>query len=115
MQASQKEKEWKSVGIILVKSFKDYKYFSSCLCPAFTITLVFGEHSVSSDVLFQSLLLYISQQERDLQKALKEDLVGREQEELLDLVDRLGQRTLPKRDNLKATLVCCPQTNYLVA
>lgn len=100
------EEEWKLVGRILVKGFQDHGYFPSRLAPAFTVALIFGEHSVSHDLLFESLLFYISPEERDLvNKALLEDLLGEEQEELLDLLDRMGAKSIPTRENLKAILL----------
>nr|XP_054594315.1 uncharacterized protein LOC129161848 [Nothobranchius furzeri] len=100
------EEEWKSVGRILVKGFQDHGYFPCRLAPAFTVALVFGEHSVSPDLLFESLLSYISPEERDLvNKALLDDLLGDEHDELIDLLDRMGAKSIPTRENLKAELL----------
>ncbi|KAI5625384.1 hypothetical protein C0J50_15054 [Silurus asotus] len=69
---------------------------------AFTTALIFGEHAVSTDLLYQSLLLYLSQSERDLiTTALQQDLDSDGQDELLDLLDRLGVKTVPSQDNIK--------------
>ena len=52
------------------------------------------------------MMLYLSQSERDfLSTALQETFVGNDEEELLDLMDRMGLRTLPTQDNLRAVLV----------
>ncbi len=100
------EEEWKSVGRILAKGLKDHGYFPFCLAQAFTAAVIFGEHSVSTDLLFDSLMLYLSQSERDLlSRALQEAVVGDEEEELLDLTDRMGVRTVPTQDNLRAMLI----------
>ncbi|CAK6980275.1 uncharacterized protein LOC113745761 [Scomber scombrus] len=100
------EEEWKSVGRILAKGLKDHGYFPSRLAQAFTAAVIFGEHSVSPNLLFDSLMLYLSQSERDLlSTALQEAVVGDDEEELLDLMDRMGVRTVPKKDNLRAVLV----------
>ncbi|CAL8351969.1 unnamed protein product, partial [Boreogadus saida] len=100
------EEEWKAVGRILSKGFMDQGYFPLRLAPAFTTALIFGEHAVSSDILFESLLLYLSHCERDLlATALKEDLDSDGQDELFDLLDRMGVKTVPSRDNLKAVLL----------
>ncbi|KAL7403327.1 hypothetical protein ABVT39_027824 [Epinephelus coioides] len=101
----QKE-EWKSVGRILAKGLKDHGYFPFRLAQAFTAAVIFGEHSVSPDLLVDSLMLYLSQSERDLlSTALQEAVVGDDEEELLDLMDRMGVRTVPSQDNLRAVLV----------
>lgn len=100
------EEEWKSVGRILAKGLKDQGYFPFRLAQAFTAAVIFGEHSVSPDLLFDSLMLYLSQSERDLlSTALQGAVVGDDEEELLDLMDRMGVRTVPTPDNLRAVLV----------
>lgn len=100
------EEEWKSVGRILAKGLKDHGYFPFRLAQAFTAAVIFGEHSVSADLLFDSLMLYLSQSERDLlSTALQEAVVGDDEEELLDLMDRMGVRTVPTQDNLRAMLI----------
>ncbi|XP_036952592.1 uncharacterized protein LOC119018763 isoform X3 [Acanthopagrus latus] len=100
------EEEWKSIGRILLKGFQDHGYYPCRLAPVFTVALIFGENEVSDDMLFESLLLYISQSDRDLiTTALKEDLVDEDREELLDLMDRLDVTTLPTQGNLKGILL----------
>ncbi|XP_076880222.1 uncharacterized protein LOC143528391 [Brachyhypopomus gauderio] len=100
------EEEWRSIGRILAKGFKDHGYFPTRLAQAFTVALVFGEHSVSSHQLYESLLLYLSHTERDLVlKALKEDLIGDDKDELMDLMDHMGVTTVPTQNNLKSILL----------
>ncbi|XP_051812335.1 uncharacterized protein LOC110966885 [Acanthochromis polyacanthus] len=85
------EEEWKSVGRILAKGLKDHGYFPFRLAQAFTAAVIFGERSVSPDLLFDSLMLYLSQSEHDLlSTALQEAVVSDDEEELLDLMDRMG-------------------------
>lgn len=49
---------------------------------------------------------YLSQSERDLVScALKEDLLGDDKDELLDLLDRLGVTTIPTQQNLKELML----------
>lgn len=100
------EEEWKSIGRILLKGFQDHGYFPCRLSPAFTVALIFGESEVSDDVLFESLLLYVSQPDRALiTAALKEDLSEEERDELIDLLDRLDVTALPTQQNLKGILL----------
>ncbi|XP_061610704.1 uncharacterized protein LOC133468616 isoform X2 [Phyllopteryx taeniolatus] len=100
------EEEWKSVGRILAKGLNDHGYFPFRLAQAFTAAIIFGEHSVSSDLLFDSLMLYLSQSERHLlSTALQEAVIGDDEEEFLDLMDRMGVRTVPTQDNLRAVLI----------
>ncbi|MGH0155527.1 UNVERIFIED_CONTAM: hypothetical protein FKN15_032501 [Acipenser sinensis] len=100
------EEEWKSVGRILVKGYADHKYFPLHLAPAFTVKLIFGEHSFTSDILFGSFLLYLSQSERDLvsaalQGALEED----DSNDVLDLLNRMKVKAIPSQENLKPILL----------
>lgn len=100
------EEEWKSIGRILLKGFQDHGYDPCRLAPVFTVALIFGENEVSDDLLFENLLLYRSQSDRDLiNTALKEDLVDEDRDELLDLLDRLDATTLPTQGNLKGILI----------
>ncbi|XP_061575820.1 uncharacterized protein LOC133441985 [Cololabis saira] len=106
LSTTWQQEEWKSVGRILVKGLRDHGYFPFRLAQAFTAAITFGEHSVSPDLLFDSLMLYLSQSERDvLSNALPEALVGGDEGELLDLMDRMGVRTVPTQENLKAVLL----------
>ncbi|MEQ2166246.1 hypothetical protein GOODEAATRI_025924 [Goodea atripinnis] len=93
------QEEGKAVGGILNKGFLDQGYFPLHLAPVFTTALIFGEHAVSNDILFESLLLFLSQCERDLiATALQEDIDSESQDELLDLLD-------PSPENLEAVLL----------
>ncbi|KAL4000587.1 olfactory receptor [Sarotherodon galilaeus] len=84
------EEESKSMGRILLKGFQDHGYFP-CL---------------SDDLLFESLLFYLSQSDRDLiTTALKEDLSDEDRDEVLDLMDRLDVSVLPTKENLKGLLL----------
>lgn len=50
-------------------------------------------------------MLYLSQSERDrLSRALQEAFVG-DEEELLDLMDHIGVKTVPTKNNLRAMLI----------
>ncbi|XP_026010714.1 ATP-binding cassette sub-family G member 2-like, partial [Astatotilapia calliptera] len=61
-----------------------------CLENSGAMALIFGENQVSDDLLFESLLFYLSQSDRDLiTRALKEDLSDEDRDEVLDLMDRL--------------------------
>lgn len=100
------QEEWKSVGRILAKGLKDHGYFPSRLAQAFTAAITFGENSVSPDVLFDSFMLYVSQAERDLlSTALQEALVGDDEDDLLDLLERMGVRAVLTQENLKSVLL----------
>lgn len=100
------EEDWKSIGRILAKGFKDQGYFPTRLAAAFTVALIFGEHSVTDEIMIDSFLLYLSQSERDLVSfAFKENLLGDDKDEMLDLLDRLGVTTIPTQQNIKELML----------
>ncbi|GAA6106311.1 uncharacterized protein LOC119008776 isoform X1 [Tachysurus ichikawai] len=106
LSAKWQVEDWKSIGRILAKGFKDHRYFPNCLATAFTVALIFGEHSVTDEIMIKSFLSYLSQSDIDLVSlALKEDLLGDDRDELLDLLDRLGVTTMPTQQNLKELLL----------
>lgn len=55
------DEDWKSIGRILAKGYKDQGYFPTHLGTAFTVALIFGEHSVTDKRMIDSFLLYLSQ------------------------------------------------------
>ena len=50
------EEEWKSIGQIMLKGFKDHGDFPCRLAPVFTVALIFGEGAVTDGILYESLL-----------------------------------------------------------
>ncbi|GAA6077393.1 uncharacterized protein LOC125141203, partial [Tachysurus ichikawai] len=92
------EDEWKSVGRIMVKGLKEHGYFPSRLAQAFTAAITFGEHTVSPDLLFDSLMLYLSQSEHDLlSTALQDALDGDDKDFLHQYIrglDEIGRRKM---------------------
>lgn len=91
----------------MVKGLKDHGYFPARMAQAFVSAVIFGEHAVSPDLLFDSLMLYLSQSERDL---LATALKGTaddddDKEEFLDLMDRMGVRSKVTQENLKPILL----------
>ncbi|KAK7944967.1 hypothetical protein WMY93_000695 [Mugilogobius chulae] len=108
LSSKRKEEEWKSIGRILVKGFQDCGYFPCRLAQAFTVALLFGEKNVSPDLLFESFLLYISKEDRDLvNKALQHnfDDLDEEKEDLIDFLDRMGVQSIQTKLKLKTTLL----------
>ena len=60
---------------------------------------------MSPESKFESLLLYIIPEERDLvNTALLEDLLGKEHEELLDLVDCMDPKSIQTKQLVSHTL-----------
>lgn len=98
--------EWKSVGRILVKGLLDHNIFPLNFAPAYVTALLFGEHSISEKTLLDSFLLYLSKSERDLAKvAIERKLSADENEDFLDMLDRLGSKTIPTFENMQEELL----------
>lgn len=57
LSLKQQEEEWKSVVRILAKGLLEYGYFPFEMPQAFTAAVIFGEYSVSPDLIFDSLML----------------------------------------------------------
>lgn len=106
LRTKWQEEEWKSIGRILLKGFQDHGYFSCRFARVFTVALIFGENEVSENMLFESLLLYMNQSDRDpITTALKEDLSDEDKDEPYDVLDCYGVTMPPTKDNLKGILL----------
>lgn len=82
------EDEWRAVGRILAKGYLDQGYFPLGIAPAFTTALLFGEHAVSTNMLFESFQLHLSQSERDLIDMLyRKTLTVEAQDKFLNMLD----------------------------
>lgn len=70
------------------------------------MALILGENAVTDHTLFERLLLYLSQSERDLiTTALQEDLLHEDRDELVHLLEHLNVTTHLTQENLKAILI----------
>lgn len=84
------------------RDFKTTYTFFVAFFPVFTAALIFSDNAVSDVTLFESMLLYLCQSDKDLiTTALKEDFSVRDRGELFDLLDSLDVTTLPTSENLK--------------
>lgn len=98
--------EWKYVGRILVNGLLDHNIFPLNFTPAYVTALLFGEHSISEKNLLDSFLLYLSKSECDLAKvAIERKLSADENEDFLDMLDRLGSKTIPTFENIQEELL----------
>lgn len=92
--------EWKAIARILVKGYKEVKFFPIKLNRVFMFAVLFNESQLNDELLIESFLSYISKDERDLiNVVLKIDELSEEQqEEWIDFLDRFGCRRIPKDD-----------------
>ena len=104
------QEEWESIGRILVKGYKDHKYFPTTFAPAFCVALIHGENSVSPDVLKSSFLDFLSPSEKDVIEAAL-DGKAYDEEELICILDRFQCHVIPKVNEL---LACVHQIAHKV-
>ena len=102
-----KSAEWTAVARILAKGYLDLGYFPCMLSQAFIISVMFGEDKVPEDILLQSLKKYIAKNEEEVISEALEGNVGdcTDASELLDVLDRLGCRKLPTRENVRSLIL----------
>ncbi|KAL3852078.1 hypothetical protein ACJMK2_015765 [Sinanodonta woodiana] len=93
-----------AVGRILIKGYKEHKYYPISLAPAFFIAVVHGENSVTPQLLKDSFLLYISQSEKDVIEAVERG-TQYDQNELLFLLDRFQCHKIPEQSEMASIIV----------
>ncbi|KAL3879094.1 hypothetical protein ACJMK2_031408 [Sinanodonta woodiana] len=98
------QEEWEAVGGILIKGYKEYKYYPISLAPAFFIAVVHGENSVTPQLLKHSFLLYISQSEKDVIEAVERG-TQYDQDKLLFLLDRFQCHKIPELSEMASIIV----------
>ena len=91
--------EWEAVGRILLKGYRDHRYFPVSIAPGFFVALCHGENAVTPEILKTSFLSYLSISEKEL---IEQALSGEEhdQDDLIELLDRFECRVIPKQENL---------------
>ncbi|XP_023808409.1 uncharacterized protein LOC110015555 [Oryzias latipes] len=89
--------EWQAVARVFVVGWKQVSYFPVKLAVPFLEEVLYG--SVASS-LKESLLMYVSQEEKDLIVKALEDFDSVESDELLDFLGTLDCRQLPTKDTL---------------
>ena len=90
--------EWLAVARVIVKDYRELRYYPLLLNKAFMISWVFGEHTVSDETLLQSFFNYIPLGERQIVKEslIKENIsVDGDDSELLDVLSNYSTRRVP--------------------
>ncbi|CAG2184717.1 unnamed protein product [Mytilus edulis] len=95
--------EWKAIGRILLKGYTDCGYFPLQLAPAYAIALIFGEMSVTPEILLSSFMSYLSCSDRETVTAAINDALPEENlDDLTDILDQFGHN-IPPQDQMKYT------------
>ena len=86
--------DWQSVGRILVKGYKDLKYFPASFCKNFVTVNFFGEHVLSSEELIEDFFRYIPFADANvLKKAInQESLTDEDRNDVTDILSTLSSR-----------------------
>lgn len=94
--------EWESVARILLKGFRTCQYFPLRLSRPFIVSCLFGEDSVSTDLLFDSFKHYVSEVERKVIERCRSGTIEANDESLLDLLSNFDcRRNVTKDTSLK--------------
>ena len=102
---------WTAIARIIVKGYEDLGYFPVLLSKAFVISTMLGEKAVSDDILLHSFKQYLSKSEEQvvceaLGRPVEEwDSDDKDDEDLLELLDRFGCRSLPTKENIKSLIL----------
>ncbi|MGH0135161.1 UNVERIFIED_CONTAM: hypothetical protein FKN15_001101 [Acipenser sinensis] len=100
------KEEWEAVGRILLKGYLDQSYFPIQLSLAFAVGLVYGESEITPRILMVSFLRYIAPFEKDIITSALDGSIGADdQDELLDILSRMGCHTVPSHDSMKGTIL----------
>ena len=95
-------KEWEAIARILLKGFQEYQYFPLRLSKTFVASCLFGESAVSEQMLMESFMQYVSEDERKvIQKCLNGELKA-DDEDLIELLTTFDcKRTVTESTILK--------------
>ncbi|XP_028413306.1 uncharacterized protein LOC114536156 [Dendronephthya gigantea] len=90
--------EWTAIARILVKGYKEVKFFPIKLSKIFISAILFNEKEITKDFLIESFLCYISSDERDLVSEVlaNKKLSDEQNEEWEDFLERFKCRKIPK-------------------
>ena len=90
-------REWSAIARILAKGFIDLEYFPHMLSKAFSISVLFGEASVTENILISSFKRYVAKDEEKVLSDALEGILpnaingGHEEDSENDLIEILGR------------------------
>ena len=95
--------EWKAIGRILLYGYCREGIFPLALSPAFISSCIFGEDSLSEEMLLDSFRMYISSDEKDTMDhclANQENISGNS--DLMELLSSYSCHRIPNEENIQS-------------
>lgn len=90
------ENQWKAFARIIAYGLR-LNYFPLFLSPVFLLSCLFGDSSITNDMLLRSFKQYIGSEERDLINELLTDF--KKDDALLEFLDAYNCHRVPTKDN----------------
>lgn len=97
--------EWEAICRVLVYGYRFAGYVPICLSSVFLASCIYGEESISKEVLLTLFMYYVTAYDREvLTKCLSGDLDCQD-DDLLEFLSSYKSFKLPNKDNLKVLLM----------
>ena len=96
--------KWEAVGRILVKGYTESQYFPHKISKAFLAVCLFGEGSITCEMLQDSFKRYVSQSETKLIEGCLANTIACDSEEMLDFLSTFDCKWKVVPSNVAATM-----------
>ena len=96
--------KWEAVGRILVKGYTECQYFPHKISKAFLAVCLFGEGSITSEMLQDSFKRYVSQSETKLIEGCLANTIACDSEEMLDFLSTFDCKRKVVPSSVAATM-----------
>ena len=97
--------EWEAIARILVYGYKTVKHFPLKLSRLFLASCLFGEESITPDLLLASFREYIAAEDREVLDKCLSDAFDPEDKETIEFLSALKCFRLPNKDNIKTIIM----------
>lgn len=96
--------EWEAIGRIITYGYSVVRYFPITLSRAFVATVLFGEESLTPDLLIEAFKLYVSSEERVvIDKSLRHEC-NPDDEDLVEFLGSFKCYKIPTKGNIKTIM-----------
>ncbi|XP_022805826.1 uncharacterized protein LOC111342962 [Stylophora pistillata] len=97
--------EWEAIARILVYGYKTVKYFPLKLSHLFLASCLFGEESITPDLLLASFREYIAAEDREVLDKCLSDAFDPEDKETIEFLSALKCFRLPNKNNIETIIM----------